>query len=142
MTTEFKLPKPLPTPTEDSKPFWDACQKKELLLQKCDDCGFYRFPPSVLCPRCMSTNFHRTKVSGKAKIFSYQVTYQAFYPAWDTPHVVAIVELEEGPRMHTNIVGCKIEDIHIDMPVELVFEKVEDQDWYLPKFKPASIKSK
>ena len=135
MTTEFKIPKPLPSPTEDSKPFWDACQKQELLLQKCNDCGLYRFPPSVLCPRCMSTDFQRIKASGKAKIFSYQVTYQAFYPAWDTPYVVAIVELEEGPRMHSNIVGCKIEDIRIDMPVELVFEKVEAQEWYLPRFK-------
>jgi uncharacterized OB-fold protein len=141
MTEEFKIPKPLPSPTEDSKPFWDACQKQELLLQKCSDCGFYRFPPSVLCPRCMSTNFQRVKASGKAKIFSFQVTHQPFYPAWDTPYAVAIVELEEGPRMHTNIVGCKIEDIYIDMPVELVFEKVQDQEWYLPKFKPASKKS-
>jgi uncharacterized OB-fold protein len=54
------------------------------------------------------------------------------------PYSVAIIELEEGPRMHTNIVGCKNEDIYINMPVELVFEKVEEQDWYLPKFKPAS----
>jgi uncharacterized OB-fold protein len=138
MTTEFKLPKPLPSPTEDSKPFWDACQKQELLLQKCGDCGTWRFPPSVLCPKCMSTNYHWTKASGKAKVSSWQITHSPFYPAWDPPYNVAIVELEEGPRLHTNIVGCKNEDIHMDMAVELVFEKVEDQDWYLPKFKPAA----
>ena len=134
---EFKLPKPLPAPSEESKPFWDGCQRQELLLQRCNDCGFFRFPPSNLCPRCMSVNHEWTKSSGKANIFSWQVTYQAFYPAWDTPYNVAIVELEEGPRLHTNIIGCKNEDIYIDMPVELVFEKVEDQDWLLPKFKPA-----
>ncbi len=138
MTTEFKLPKPLPSPTEDSKHFWDACQKQEFTLQKCDDCGTWRFPPSVLCPKCMSTNYKWTKASGKARVFSWQITHSPFYPAWDPPYNVAIVELEEGPRMHTNIVGCKNEDIHFDMPVELVFEKVEDQDWYLPKFKPAT----
>ena len=138
MTTEFKLPKPLPSPTEESKHFWDACQKQELLLQKCGDCGQFRFPPSGLCPKCMSTNYHWTKASGKARVFTWQITHSPFYPAWDPPYNVAIVELEEGPRMHTHIVGCKNEDIYIDMPLELIFEKVEEQDWYLPKFKPAS----
>ena len=138
MTTEFTLPNPRPSPTEDSKPFWDACLKQELLLQKCEDCGQHRFPPSVLCPKCMSTDYSWTKASGRAKVFTWQITHSAFYPAWDLPYNVAIVELEEGPRMHTNIVGCKNEDIHFDMPVELVFEKLEDQDWYLPKFKPAT----
>ena len=137
---EFKLPRPLPTPTEDSKPFWEACNRQELILQRCDDCGFYRFPPSILCPRCTSTNYQWTKASGKAKIHTWEVTHQAFYPAFDTPFNVAIVELEEGPRIHTNIVGCKNEDIYAGMPVELIFEKVEDQDWYLPNFKPASRK--
>ena len=138
MTTEFKLPKPLPSPTEESKHFWDGCQKQELLLQKCGDCGQFRFPPSVICPKCMSTNYHWTKASGKARVFTWQITHSPFYPAWDPPYNVAIVELAEGPRLHTNIVGCKNEEIYIDMPVELVFEKVEEQDWYLPKFKPAA----
>ena len=135
---EFKIPKPLPAPSEDSKPYWDACQNQQLLLQKCNDCGHCWLPPSILCPRCGSTDFQRIQASGKAKIFTWEVTHQGLYPAWDTPFNVAIVELEEGPRMHTNIVGCKNEDLYVDMPVELVFEKVEDQDWYLPKFKPAS----
>lgn len=134
---EFKLPRPLPTPTEDSKPFWEGCNRQELLLQKCADCGYYRFPPSILCPKCMSTNHQWTKASGKAKVFTWEVTHQAFYPAFDTPFNVAIVDLEEGPRMHTNIVGCKNEDIYAGMPLELIFEKVEDKDWYLPNFKPA-----
>jgi uncharacterized OB-fold protein len=86
----------------------------------------------------MSTNHQWAKVSGKAKVFTWEINQQPFYPAWDPPYNVAIVELEEGPRMHTNIVGCKNEDLYIDMPVELIFEKVEDQDWYLPKFKPMS----
>jgi uncharacterized OB-fold protein len=135
---EFRMPKPLPTPSECSKPFWDACQKQELVLQKCADCGFYRFPPSLLCPRCMSSNCQWTEASGRGRIFTWQVTHSPFYPAWDTPYVVAIVELDEGPRMHTNIVDCNREDLHIDMPVELVFQKIEDQDWYLPRFKPAT----
>jgi uncharacterized OB-fold protein len=138
---EFKLPKPLPAPSEDSKPYWEGCnQRQELVIQKCDDCGHYRLPPSVLCPRCMSTNAQWVKASGKAKVFTWEITHQAFYPAFDTPFNVAIVELEEGPRMHTNIVDCKNEDIYVDMPQELVFEQIEDKDMYLPKFKPAARK--
>ncbi|MEE8470347.1 MAG: Zn-ribbon domain-containing OB-fold protein [Dehalococcoidia bacterium] len=137
---EFKIPKPVPMPSEESKPFWEGCQKQELLLQRCDDCGHYRFPPNILCPKCMSANYKWARSSGKAKVFTWQVTHQAFYPAWDTPFNVTIVELEEGPRMHSNIVGCNNEDIYMGMPVELVFEQIEDQDWYLPKFKPVSLK--
>ena len=135
---EFKIPKPLPMPNEDSQPFWEGCNRQELLIQRCDDCGYHRFPPSILCPRCMSMKHKWVKASGRAKVYTWEITHQALYPAFDTPFNVAIVELEEGPRMHTNIVNCKNEDIYVDMSVELVFEKVEDQDWYLPKFKPAT----
>ena len=134
---KFKLPKPLPSPSEDSKPYWDACQRQEFIIQKCSDCGHFRFPPSILCPRCMSTNTDWTRVSGKARIFTWEVTHRPLYPAFDTPFNVAIVQLEEGPRMHTNIVGCRNEDLYVDMPVQVFFEKVEDQEWYMPKFKPA-----
>ena len=88
----------------------------------------------------MSMNYQWIKASGKAKVFTWEVTHQALYPAFDTPFNVTIVELEEGPRMHTNIVNCKYEDIYADMPVELIFEKVEDQDWHLPKFRPVTQK--
>lgn len=135
---ETKLPKPLPVATEDSQPFWEGCKSRELLIQRCDDCGHNRFPPSVICPRCMSMNAQWIKVSGKAKVYSWTIFHQVYYPAFDLPYNVAIVELAEGPRMHTNIVGCKDEDIYIDMPLELVWEQIEDQDMFLPKFKPAS----
>jgi len=132
------LDKPVPTPSEDSKPFWDACQRQELLIQRCQDCGYFRFPPSLLCPRCSSTNAPWVKASGKARVYTFEITHRPLYPAWDPPYNVAIVELEEGPRMHTNIVGCAIDEIYVGMPVELVFEKLEGQDWYLPKFKPTA----
>ncbi len=134
------LENPIPMPSEDSKPFWDGCQEQKLLIQKCEDCGYHRFPPSLLCPSCMSMNSQWVQVSGKATVHSFQITHRPFYPAWDPPYNVAIVELEEGPRMHSNILDCKNEEIHIGMPVEVVFEKIEDKDWYLPKFKPANKK--
>jgi len=74
---------------------------------------------------------------GKATLYSFQITHRPFYPAWDPPYNVAIVELEEGPRMHTNIVQCPNEEIKVGMPLEVVFEQIEGKDWILPRFKPA-----
>ncbi len=84
----------------------------------------------------MSMRTTWVKATGKATVFSFQVTYRPFYPAWDPPYNVAIVQLEEGPRMHTNIVGVDNEELFIGMPVKVVFEKIEGSDWYLPKFTP------
>jgi uncharacterized OB-fold protein len=137
---DTKFPKPLPTPTEDSKVFWEGCQRQELLIQRCDDCGHFWFPPSVLCPKCMSMSYQYVRASGRAKVFSWTIFHQLYHPGFaeDIPYNVAIVELEEGPRMHTNIVDCKNEDIYADMPLELTFRKVDDQDCYLPKYRPVS----
>jgi len=133
----FLLDKPLPMPSEDSKPFWEACQRQAFLLQQCAGCGHFRFPPSLTCPRCMSDDCAWVQASGRARVYTFEITHRPFYPAWEPPYNVAIVELEEGPRVHTNIVGCGNDEIHIGMPVELVFEKIEGQDWYLPRFRPA-----
>jgi uncharacterized OB-fold protein len=137
---EGKFPMPIPTPTEDSQPFWDGCKRKELLLQKCRDCGHIWFPPSVVCPRCMSMSNEWIEASGKARVYSWTIFHQLYYPSFadQIPYNVAIVELEEGPRMHSNVVDCKNEDIHIDMPLELIWEQIDDSDWYLPKYKPAT----
>jgi len=131
------MPKPIPTLTEDSKPYWEGCKRHELLIQRCEDCGHYRFPPSALCPKRMSMNTEWARVSGRGKVYSWTIFHYLYHPAFsqDIPYNVAIVELEEGPRLHTNIVGCSNEDIYIDMPVEVVFED-SSQEIALPKFRP------
>lgn len=131
------MPKPIPTLTEDSKPYWEGCKRHELLIQRCEDCGHYRFPPSGLCPKCMSMKTQWARVSGRGKVYSWTIFHYLYHPAFsqDIPYNVAIVELDEGPRMHTNIVGCSNEDIYIDMPVEVVFEDIS-QEIALPKFRP------
>jgi hypothetical protein len=85
----------------------------------------------------MSTNTEWARVSGRGKVYSWTIFHYLYHPAFsqDIPYNVAIVELEEGPRMHTNIVGCSNEDIYIDMPVEVVFEDISEEI-ALPKFKP------
>ena len=133
----FAIEKPLPRPTEDSAPYWDAAQRGELRMQRCSDCGHIRFPPALLCPQCLSERSEWERLSGRGSVYSWIVIHQSQHPAFnaDTPYNVAIVELEEGPRLHTNLVECKNEDIHIGMPVEVAFDKINDEVT-LVKFRP------
>ena len=125
----FAIEKPLPRPTEDSAPFWEAAHRGELHMQRCEDCGLVRFPPAILCGRCLSERFEWARLSGRGTVFSWIVVHQSQHPAFnsDVPYNVAIVELDEGIRLHTNIIDCANEDLAIDMPVEVVFEKVDDE---------------
>ncbi len=129
--------KPLPTSNADAKPFWDFCKKHELRMQKCARCGHIRYPPSITCPKCHSMEAEWVRLSGKGKVFSFAIYHHVSDKAFaeDVPYAVASIELEEGPRMISNIVGCKLEDIRIDMPVEVYFEDIT-VEFTLPKFKP------
>lgn len=133
----FVIEKPLPRPSEDSAPYWEAAHRGELRMQKCLDCGHVRFPPAILCARCLSEKAEWVRLSGRGTVYSWIVVHQSQHPAFnsDTPYNVAIVELEEGPRLHTNIVGCANDEITIGMPVEAVFDKVSD-DTSLVRFRP------
>lgn len=135
----FAMEKPLPNPTEDSAPYWAAAHQGELRMQQCADCGHIRFPPSLLCPRCLSEAAEWTRLSGRGTVYSWIVVHQSQYPAFNTdgPYNVAIIELDEGPRLHSNIRGCSNDQIHIGMPVEVVFDKVSD-DMTLPRFRPVT----
>jgi uncharacterized OB-fold protein len=129
--------KPLPVINEDTAPYWEYCRKHELRMQKCQQCGYIRFPASIVCPRCHSLEAEWARLSGKGKVYSFIVYHQAYHPAYKDalPYAVAIIQLDEGPRMESNIIGCKMEDIKIDMPVEVSFDDVTDEVT-LPKFKP------
>jgi uncharacterized OB-fold protein len=135
----FAIEKPLPRPSEDSAAYWEAARHGELRMQRCAECGHIRFPPSLLCPRCLSAAADWTLLSGRGRVFSWIVIHQSQHPAFnaDAPYNVAIVELEEGPRLHTNIVDCPNERIYIGMPVQVTFDRVNDEVT-LPKFRPAA----
>lgn len=130
--------KPLPLVNEENKPFWEYCKKHELRMQKCTRCGHIRFPVSILCPGCHSLDSQWVKLSGKGSIYSFTVYRVAYHPAFedDIPYVLAIIQLAEGPRMESNIVGCPPEDVRIEMPVEVAFDDITSEI-SLPKFKPA-----
>ena len=107
-------------------------------MQRCGDCGHVRFPPSLLCARaaCRS-DAEWVQLSGRGTVYSWVVVHQSQHPAFnpDAPYNVVIVELDEGPRLHANLVDCPNDEIHIGMPVEVVFDKVSD-DTALVKWRP------
>ena len=129
--------KPIPVPSEDSQPFWATAKKHELCLQRCGTCGSFRFPPAPVCPECTALGGEWTKLKGRGKVFSFVVFHRAFHKSFekDVPYAVALVELEEGLRLITNIVGVALDQLRCDMPVEVVFEDVSPE-CTLPKFKP------
>jgi uncharacterized OB-fold protein len=132
--------KPLPRPNKLSQPFWDGAKRHELLLQKCSACGHLWFPPSARCPKCLSPEYTWAKATGRGKVWSSIVMWQSYFPSFETdiPYNVAYVELEEGPRLMTNIIGCENDAIYCDMAVEVVFEDVT-AEISLPKFRPANV---
>ncbi|HXG18022.1 MAG TPA: Zn-ribbon domain-containing OB-fold protein [Methylomirabilota bacterium] len=137
MMAEYK--KPLPAITTLNGPYWDGLKRHELTMPKCNDCGKLWYPPSPFCPECWSRNFTWQRLSGRGKVNSWVVFHQAYFSSYkdDVPYNVAEVELEEGPRLLTNLVDVANEDISIGMPVEIVFDDVTD-DVTLAKFRPAT----
>ena len=139
MASEPKYKKPVPHVDEESKGFWEACQRHELYLQKCGSCGTVRYYPRALCPACLSDDTAWVLSSGRGTVYTYTVTFQNQSAGFreEVPYVLAYVELEEGARMLSNIVGCPPDAVHIGMPVEVVFDDVT-AEITLPKFRPAA----
>ncbi len=131
------IPKPLPVTDEDTKPFWDYCKKHELRAQKCLKCGGLYYPPSPLCPHCLSMDSEWVKLSGRGKVFTYIVAHRRYHPGFsaELPYVVAVIETDEGLRILSNVIGCMPDAVRIDMPVEVVFEDASPE-FALPKFRP------
>lgn len=134
-----KHAKPLPHPTEVTRPFWDAAKRHELHVQRCAACETHVFYPREACAACLSTDLDWVRVSGRGTLYSYTIAEAPTHPGFadETPYVIAIVELVEGPRITTNIVGCPPGDVTIGMPVTATFEDVNDEI-ALVKFRPAA----
>ena len=139
---ELDVSKPLPAVTTEAKPFWDAAAQQKLIIQRCQDCNAWVWTPRPSCNECGSEKVEWTQMSGKGEVYSFTVirqvvgraASQAFEP--DIPYVIAWVDLDEGPRLITNIIGCPVENVKLGMKVAVQFEKASEKVW-LPKFKPA-----
>ena len=125
----------LPVPTPVSAPFWDGCAAGELRVQRCDDCDALLFPPLPACSRCLGARLRWVSTSGQGIVYSYSVVHRPQVPSLAVPYVVAIVELEEGWRMATNVVDCAPEDVAVGLPVSVSFRRAGDVT--LPFFIPS-----
>ncbi|MEV7005093.1 Zn-ribbon domain-containing OB-fold protein [Streptosporangium sp. NPDC051022] len=134
--TEPNDGKQVPRPTPDTRPYWDAAARGELSLPKCEDCGLLFFYPRSVCPGCSSLSLRWVPLSGRARLHSYLISHLPS-PGFEVPYAVAVVELEEGPRMMSSIVGVPQDPEHLvlDMELRVVFETHGGVS--VPKFTPA-----
>ncbi len=133
-----QIAKPLPVPTLETQPYWDGCKRHELRIQCCTACGHHQFYPRLYCTECFSERVEWVTASGRAKVLSFTIVRRPVTQAFkdDLPYVVALVTLDEGPSMMTNIVGCRPEQVAIGMPVAVTFEDWSDEI-SIAKFRPA-----
>lgn len=122
--------RPLPRATPETREFWDGVGRHQLLLQRCDDCRLPYFPPQPTCPRCAGATMTSFAASGVGRVYS-AITSHLAPPGFSPPYVLAVIELDEGPRLLSLIRGIDPdEDVALDTPVEVVFEEVGDTTLY------------
>jgi hypothetical protein len=129
MTTEtqYKYTKPLPEMDPEDKPYWVNVHEHAMKVQRCESCGTWHFPPRPICAKCQSDKLVWTKVSGRGRVYASTNQYHAFLPSYtkdDMPYNVSIIELDEGVRMITNVIGCPVDQVKIGMAVEVVYDDV------------------
>ena len=140
MVADAEYKKPLPTPSQVSQPFWDAAKEHRLVFQRCTLCGTHVFYPRYVCPGpdCFGVGtLEWVESSGKGSVYAFTISYHPAHPAFadDVPYVFAIIELEEGWRMNSNVINIDPTQVHIGMSVEVVWDDVTPE-FTLPKFQP------
>lgn len=126
---------PLPHPTELSRPHWDACREGKLKVQRCRQCDTFVFIPQPCCTHCQSIELEWVESSGRGRVYSCSVVHRAPRPQFEVPYVVAIIELEEGWHMLSNVLECPVDTVVIDLPVKVEFRKMTEEIT-LPYFVP------
>lgn len=141
MSTEPAAPpKPTriaPIVTPDAKSFWEAADREQFVGQKCGDCGIFTFPPRPMCPHCHSLKRLEVPLSGRGTVHAWTVPRHPHPFGFKEAPVVAVIQLEEGTRMVSNVVGVAPEDMRMDMPVEVTFEDTMNKH-KVPVFRPRS----
>lgn len=129
---------PVPQPSPATEPFWTAARDSRLVVPRCDSCGTTWLPPSHACPACGSEHHSWQQVSGRGSVFSFVVVHRVYHPAFKdkVPYVVAVIALDEGPRLLSNVVGIAPEDVRCDMRVRVFFEE-RGEGVRVPQFVPA-----
>lgn len=136
-----EIPKPLPQITPLTRPFWEAAARQSLVIQRCLSCGAWIWCPRPDCAECGGERLEWSPVSGRGKVYSFTIIREVVGRGArgfekEIPYVVAWIDLEEGPRLVSRVVGCPIEKVEIGMAVEALFEEA-GPGIFLPKFRPA-----
>lgn len=122
--------------TDDNAVFWDAAMEGRLVAQRCADCGVLRHPPRPMCPHCRSLTVEAVTLSGLGTLYSYAILHHPQHPAFEYPLPVALVDLDEGVRVVSNLVDVDPTAIQIGMRVQVAFEPTAD-DRAVPVFRRA-----
>jgi uncharacterized OB-fold protein len=126
--------KPVPRVTEETKPYWEGCRRHQLLIQRCKGCGKFQFYPRALCSHCLSDSLEWVEARGTGTIYSFSNVYRPPSKEFkELPYIVAIIELDEGVRMMSNVVNVQPGEVWVGMRVKVVFEDIHE-DLSLPKF--------
>jgi uncharacterized protein len=125
-----------PIVTDDSAVFWDAAAQHRLVAQRCSRCGVLRHPPRPMCPHCHALEYGAAELSGRGTLYSYAVLHHPQHPAFEYPVLAALVDLEEGVRLVSNLAEVQPADIAIGMRLEVMFVPTAD-DRAVPAFRPA-----
>lgn len=130
-------PRMEPPVSDVGAPFWEATKRRELVLQWCKACEAPIHYPRVFCPSCLGDDLEYRPAAGRGKVYACSTMNRPAYPGMEdrVPYVVALVELEEGARMMTNIVGCEPDTVRVGMPVQVSWEELSDGR-ALPVFEP------
>jgi uncharacterized OB-fold protein len=137
MTEAVALPVPNASPTSETQEFWDGLKQSKFMLRQCNNCQVPIWYPRAICPTCGTMDTSWVEASGKGTIYTYTVTNRTGMPGWAeaSPYVIAYVELEEGPRILTNIVNCELDAVAVGLPVRVVYV-ANDEGSVLYRFEP------
>jgi uncharacterized OB-fold protein len=130
--------KPVPMQDEASQPFFEGAREHRLMIQQCSACGVVIWPVKTRCDNCLNPTVNWVQASGKGTLYSFALMHQVYHPGFaeEVPYNIAQIDLAEGLRIISNVVGCSNNDLQIGMPLEVIFEDITDEVT-LPKFRPA-----
>ncbi|MCB1683299.1 MAG: OB-fold domain-containing protein [Pseudomonadales bacterium] len=139
MSQSFPPTHPLPATNGFTQPFWEACQQRRLTFSTCRQCGHRFLPGAPVCPQCWSGEIAASTASGTGQVFSFAIYRRTYHPAIPAPYIIALIELDEGPRLVSNIEDCPFDQVAVGLRVQVRFDSV--QGFLLPRFVPLGRRS-
>lgn len=128
---------PVPAHEDWSAPYWDSLRRHQMAIQRCAQCGAWHHPPVMACPICRSDNLTFEPVHGQGRLYSVTVCHREFGLQFGVPWIAAYVELDEGPRIATNVINTTPDAVFMEQRVSVVYQDYDDIDLTLAFFEPS-----